>query len=366
MLRFAFAALLIIHGLIHLMGFARAFGLAEFSQLSQSISKTRGLLWLLAGLLYAVAMVFFLIRKEVWWMLAIPALIVSQVLIFLYWQDAKFGTIPNLLALIACVMAYGQWHFLHTSAAETSVLLPESLKDQQLVKEEMFADLPEPVSTWLSASGIVGKPMISTAHLYQAGSMRTSPDGPWMPVQAEQWFRVPEPGFIWTAEVGKGSLMQFSGRDMYLEGKGHMLIKVHGLITAVNAQGEEINQGTLVRYLSEIIWFPSAALAPYLRWEAAGPGKARASMSYQGASASGTFSFNEYGKMVSFEAARFYQRDKEATLENWYVEVDPESYRSFEGITVPTRASVTWKLAEGDYTWYHLEIKEVSYDVLPE
>lgn len=40
-----------VHGLVHLMGFAKAFGYAELPQLTQPISAEMGVAWLAAGLL---------------------------------------------------------------------------------------------------------------------------------------------------------------------------------------------------------------------------------------------------------------------------------------------------------------------------
>jgi hypothetical protein len=43
-----FAALLAIHGLIHLLGFAKAFELAPLPQLREPIQPLMGVLWLAA------------------------------------------------------------------------------------------------------------------------------------------------------------------------------------------------------------------------------------------------------------------------------------------------------------------------------
>jgi hypothetical protein len=48
-LRWALIGLLLLHGLIHLMGFAKAFGYAELPQLTQPIPREWGLVWLLSG-----------------------------------------------------------------------------------------------------------------------------------------------------------------------------------------------------------------------------------------------------------------------------------------------------------------------------
>ncbi|WP_366924384.1 hypothetical protein MFMK1_001356 [Metallumcola ferriviriculae] len=95
-----FMFVVIIHGLIHLMGFAKAFNLAEISELTQDISKPQGVLWLAAAVLFLITAVIFILKNETWWMPAIAAIIISQVLIVSSWQDAKFGTLANVIMLI--------------------------------------------------------------------------------------------------------------------------------------------------------------------------------------------------------------------------------------------------------------------------
>lgn len=66
MLRFFFFFVLLLHGLIHLMGFAKAFKYAEIPQLTGSFSKTTGLLWLTTALLITTSAALFLLKKEEW------------------------------------------------------------------------------------------------------------------------------------------------------------------------------------------------------------------------------------------------------------------------------------------------------------
>jgi hypothetical protein len=51
MLRYLFAGIVFIHGVIPLMGFAKAFGFSRMDQLTKDISKPMGLVWLLAAIL---------------------------------------------------------------------------------------------------------------------------------------------------------------------------------------------------------------------------------------------------------------------------------------------------------------------------
>ena len=76
-LRLAFAALMALHGLIHLLGPAKAFGWGSVSQLQAPISTEGGLLWLLAALLLLASAVGIALQVPWWWLLALPAVLLS-------------------------------------------------------------------------------------------------------------------------------------------------------------------------------------------------------------------------------------------------------------------------------------------------
>lgn len=107
MLKLLFAFFVAVHGSIHLLGFAKAFGLAEMSQLTQPISRAQGLLWLLAAALFLAVIPVFLLDQEWWWAVALAAVIVSQAVIFFDWQDAKFGTVANAIVAVALFAVFG-------------------------------------------------------------------------------------------------------------------------------------------------------------------------------------------------------------------------------------------------------------------
>jgi hypothetical protein len=87
-----FTLIIAIHGLIHLIGFAKAFGYGNITQLTKEIPQPIGIIWLTTALLFIAIAVLFLLQKDEWAILGIIIAIASQLLIFTAWQDAKFGT----------------------------------------------------------------------------------------------------------------------------------------------------------------------------------------------------------------------------------------------------------------------------------
>lgn len=102
-MRWLFFALIAVHGLIHLMGFAKAIGLAELPELTQPISRGAGLLWLAAALALLTTAGLFLLEQPGWWVVGLTATLMSQLVIVLSWTDAKFGTLANAMILVGIV-----------------------------------------------------------------------------------------------------------------------------------------------------------------------------------------------------------------------------------------------------------------------
>ncbi len=360
MVKLLFFFIILLHGLIHLMGFAKAFNLAEINELTQSIPKLTGAVWGMTALLLATAAVTFLMEKDWWWMAAVPAVILSQILIINHWQDAKYGTVANLIILLGIAWGYGNWSFNRLVNRELQAFSTQKIPENGSYRTEKTASLPPIVQTWLHRSNVLTRPAAARVRLWQSGEMRTSPDGKWMPVSAEQYFNIDPPGFIWLADVKMMPYLRLSGRDKYMDGKGHMLIKLLALVPVADAKGPETDQGTLLRFLGETVWFPQAALSDYIAWEPVDDTSAKATMSYGGITASGIFRFKENGDFHSFEADRYYDRKSKSTLERWYIEA--KEWRDFNGVRLPDGCEVTWRLKEGDFTWYRLKVHSVEYD----
>lgn len=355
MIKIAVAAVLGIHGLIHLMGFAKGFGLAEVEALSLPISRGWGAVWAAAGVGVVAAVIAWLAHAGWWWMLGAPALIASQVAIIAFWSDARFGTIGSVVLLIAVVLGFGAWRFAGRAEAAIERLTAGAPAIAPVaVSPGDLEELPAPVRRWLEGAGVVGRVRDRTVFITQRGEMQTSRGGRWMRFRAEQWVAVAgSPGFVWVADVDGPLGVTIAGLDQYVADEGATRIELLSLIPVVDERGPTIDQGALVRYLAEMIWYPSAALGPDVSWEAIDASSARATLRRGELEVAGVFRFDDRGRAVGFEARRY--RDDQ--LRDWVIDNDPASFRELAGVLVPTRSTVSW-VDGGDepWTWLRLEI----------
>ena len=104
-MRLILIVLIGVHGLIHLMGFAKGFGYADLPQLTQPISRAWGLAWPAAALLVTTTTVMLAVGARSYWIAGAFALLVSQAVIFSAWRDARRGTAANLILLL--IVTYG-------------------------------------------------------------------------------------------------------------------------------------------------------------------------------------------------------------------------------------------------------------------
>lgn len=188
--------------------------------------------------------------------------------------------------------------------------------------------------------------------------MRTSPSGPWMPFDADEFFTTDPPAFVWCATIREKSIIEIAARDKFIDGKGNMAIRPFFLFNVADKSGEEIDQGSLIRYLAEMIWFPQAATSDYLTWTQLDTSHAKVTMQYQGMKVSGIYEFNSDGLVSGFEAKRFRDIGTKYQLQTWVARV--LEYRSFNGVMLGYKTEVTWKSRQGDFTWLRLDIVSVE------
>lgn len=307
-MRIVLLLVLLIHGLIHLIGFVHEFQLADVRQLSGKLTlpfgprglKVLGALWLGTTALFLFGAMQVLRSRESWAILVLAGIALSQFLIFLYWKDAKAGTAANFLLLLLALPAWKEVRFKAESV---------SLKQALLAQAQMFhadtnrlARLPAHVQAWFRSHAAGQANGLRTLYLKQQGSMRSRPDGKWVPFEAEQYVTCQPAAFQWTVRMDMAPGLFVLGRDRFENGNGRMLIRLLGLMTLADAKGPEMDQGTLVRFLAEMVWYPWYALTPKLRWEAIDDHRARATLRIRDTEGSGVFTFDDRHHPIAFDA----------------------------------------------------------------
>jgi hypothetical protein len=243
-----------------------------------------------------------------------------------------------------------------------ALLAHASTGDAGTVTEDMLAGLPAPVRRYLTWTGIVDKPSVHTVYLRQQGKIRPGKGQLWLPLDAEEYYSVQPPGFVWDARLHLGPLPVGRGRDMYANGRGSMLIKAASVVTVANASGEAMDQASMLRYLNEMMWFPTAFLGDNVSFQAIDDSSARVTLTDHGCTATATMSFDPQGRLIEFVAKRSAMAAGGSRLATWLVPVI--EYGEVEGLRLPVRVKAVWRLADGDLDYIDVMITQLQYEAV--
>jgi hypothetical protein len=227
-----------------------------------------------------------------------------------------------------------------------------------VLTEIEVAGLPEPVQRWLRYARVVGTERPATVRLKMEGEFRQAAGRGWMPFEAEEYYTTDPPGFVWTTRMQLAPLLSVVGRDRYAGGEGSIDMRLLALIPVARASGAKLDQGALLRYLNETMWFPAAAVSPYITWDGIDATSARATMSYGGVTAPATFVFDEQGRLNDMVAERYELTS--GRLETWSTPI--RAYGEFAGIRVPVEGEGIWKYHAGDFSYIRLRITQIEYN----
>jgi hypothetical protein len=243
-------------------------------------------------------------------------------------------------------------------AREVQGLLAASKGRSRLVTEADLVGLPEPVQRWLRWSNVVGTAYPVTVRLRQQGEFRMGQDRGWMPFIAEEYYTTDPPGYVWKVTFRMAPLVTVSGRDRYADGQASILMRLLSLIPVANDHSPGLNQGAMLRFLNETMWFPAGVLNPYITWEPRDQTSTVATMTYGGVSASATFILDDQGRLTNMTAERF-DNAKKAILP-WFTPIT--DYGEFAGIRVPVQGAGVWHYEDGAFPYIRLRVTDLEYN----
>lgn len=230
----------------------------------------------------------------------------------------------------------------------------------RVVTADRLQHLPEPAQRYLNYTGVVGQPWIETVRITYAGVFRLGADKPWMPINAEQVYTTNPPAFRWKARFKMFGLWIVAGDDTYRNGHGHMFGKIAGLFNVFDARGPEIDQGTMLRYLNEMTWFPIALLNDYIAWQAVDDQSFDVTFTDCGRSVTARFIVDEQGRLTNFVTQRYRENKGSYTFDTWTTPMT--EWGCLAGLNLPVRGQAVWKLATGDLPYADLKIESIEYN----
>lgn len=356
-MKIAFIILLLVHLLIHLFGFFKAFELAELPESSNHISKTQGIFWLLTTILFIPVVILYIQNNPVWTLVAFPVSIVSQILIVLNWNDAKFGTIVNLLIILIAILHFASWQFESTYKKEATERIKKNPADT--ITQKDIAHLPELVKNYMELVGVVGKPKVQNVKISFEGEMREK-DKNWFKFKSEQFNFTDSPArFFFMKANFKGLPTQ--AYHSFKSSKARMQIKPLSLFSVVDLSPPELFTTEMVTYLNDISLFaPAALIDKRIEWEMIDDLSVKAIFKLNKNKVSAILEFNENGELANFISEDRYAVD---IMKKLRFSTPVKDYKTLNGYRLPAYGEAIWHYPDGKFTYGKFNLKDVQYNV---
>ncbi|MBL8136557.1 MAG: hypothetical protein JNL48_08050 [Acidobacteria bacterium] len=364
-MRVLLAALLVLHGLIHLMGTAKAFGLADLEALKLPIPPAMGAVWTVAALLFLATGAALFLWPRGWWWLAAAAIAVSVVAIVPSWADARAGMLANALIAVAAtvgVLLAGPSSLRAAYDRDVRQALASARGSDAVVTETDLAGLPAPVQRYLRAAGVVGQPRVRTMRLRMHGRIRSGPTAGWMPLDIHQvtTFDPPVRLFYFDASMAR---LPVPGYHRFAGGDAMMLVKVLGAVPVANDSGPSITKSETVTFLNDLaLMAPSALLLPNIRWEPVDDRQARAIFTLGTNTIAATLVFDAEGHLADFWSDDRGKAEPGGTAHGLRWSTPVHTFRRFGAVTLMATAEALWHEPAAPYAYLELTLDDVVYN----
>jgi hypothetical protein len=260
-----------------------------------------------------------------------------------------------LIILIAVVIIFFNIPYSKTKSDFKNVVaatISDEPKNEGVFTEEDIKGLPLPVQKYFSYCGYIGKPKMSYMKITFKDIAFKMSENRKMKIDYTQYNFVNKPqrfAYIDSSLYG----IPFEGFDSYRDGTGSMKGVLSKLVTLFDQRSNYMDKACLVTFLSESLILPTAALQDYIRWEEIDATHAKAIITYYGISASGIFTFDENGLMLSFRTKDRYETDIDGSMKplDWSAII--LDYENVNGLRQPKTLQGVWHNPEGDNIYFN-------------
>lgn len=360
MFYYLFGILLLLHGLIHLMGFAKAFNYGHIQQLTKEITKASGILWLITSLLFITLIILYLLDHQSWPYVAITTVVVSQVLIFSAWKDARYGSAVNFIILLAAIAGLANDRFESTFRKDVQLHLQQSnvVKTDKLTETDILS-LPEPIQKYLRYSGVINKPKVYNMRVVFEGQMRDKGKN-WFTFRSLQYNFFDDPARLFYMKA-KIFGLTVPGYHDYQNNTANMQVKLFGLFPLMKAKGIALDKAETVTVFNDMcLLAPATLIDKRILWEAVDSLSAKAIFTNGNIRIAAMLYFNKNGELVNFISDDRYAI---SDMKQYRFSTPVKNYRPINGTNIMHYGEVKWHYPDGEFVYGKFYLKEIAYNV---
>lgn len=361
-MKIAFLILVVLHGLLHTLGFVKAFDISELNLLTQNISRPFGILWLSACVLLVIAAAMLAFENGKWMWLGLIGILISQTLIIYFWQDAKFGTVANVIIFFGIVAEFASsgYYRRYQRDVRTGLQQKAYFENSDLTETDV-ASLPGPVKKYMRYSGSVGKRKVNNFNIEFTGKIRKDEQSAWMPFTSQQYNFMQTPTRLFFMKAVMKNL-PVAGYHSFKDGHAFMDIRLLSLFKVQFQDGPEMDLSETVTFFNDMCCLaPGTLIDKRITWLAVDGNRVKASFTNNHISVSAWLYFSDAGALVNFVSDDRYSADAGRQLP-WSTPL--KDYQQINGYTLMDNAETIYSYPDRDLCYGTFKLVSVNYNCL--
>lgn len=251
----------------------------------------------------------------------------------------------------------------HSKTCARSNRLPderEGLEEVPILLRELEA-LPDVVGRHLAFAGVQKDVVPTVVRTKRKGEIRLREDQPWASFLAAVRYTIDPPSLVREARVKASSLVSLRSHDELVDGVAREQVWPVRRWKSVDSRGPEANQDAIVRFMSEMAWFPAAYRMPYVQWDEIDDRSAEMTVTIGETLAHAVLTFGADASLVRFEGDRFRRlKRRKWALWTWTMDYGPTV--TLAGLELPGSATATWSHHAREFPYVRITIEDLSYD----
>jgi len=341
----------------------KAFDLVKLDQLTTFISRKKGVMWLVASVLFFVTIILMVLNLDIWIPVSVVAIIISQYLIITTWHDSKNGTLINLLFLAIVIVGWGKvsFHKRYVNEIESAMRATESSGVSNL-EESDLVNLPEPIRKYIAYTGCIGKPKVYNFKINFDGKIRKNNESEWMPFSSEQYNFLGNTTrlFFMNATMMK---LPVAGFHCFKNGDAFMDIRLLSLFKVQYQSGREMDIAETVTFFNDMCCMaPATLIDKRIEWKYSEGDSVFAKFTNNGITIEAVLIFNKVGELTNF-----ISDDRFATADAGQMRKIPwstplKNYKSVDGFKLATDAETIYAYPDSELVYGTFQLKGIKYN----
>lgn len=265
------------------------------------------------------------------------------------------------------VLGIAVWFSIPYSPMKAEFLELKSIQNSnlqltgQVFTAEDIAGLPRPLQKYFESCGYIGKPKTFNIKMIHH-DVNFILNKKALIIQCIQYNSGERPERIALIDSHLYGI-PFEGIDAYQNGVGSMKGMIAKRVVLFNQSGDAMNQSSLVNCLAESLLVPNIALQDFVQWEMVDANRVKGTMSQDGISVSGVFTFDEKGYLTTFSTEDRLYVDTAGNVKNVRWSAICGDYHEVNGIMQPKTLKAVWHLPEGDLVYFDGQDTVIEYNV---